>query len=103
MDFTTSSKIILCEPEEEGLPCILIKAYGIGVISISLNPETKGSKGIEERFDGKVEEDWSDGIPLGNPSIDGEAGAQGAIYRYAEVSVVVCRVEESTKGKGEID
>ena len=75
MDFTTSSKIILCEPEEEGLPCILIKAYGIGVISISLNPETKGSKRVEERFDGEIEEDWSDGIPLGNPSIDGEAGA----------------------------
>ena len=103
MDFTTRSEIILCEPEEEGLPCILIKAYGIGVISISLNPETKGSKRVEERFDGKIEEDWSDGIPLGNPSIDGEAGAQDAIYGYARLSVVVCSVKESTKGKGEVD
>ena len=75
MDFTTSSKIILVKPEEEGLPCMLIESYGIGVISISLNPETKGSKRVEERFDGEIEEDWSDGIPLGNPSIDGEAGA----------------------------
>ena len=74
MDFTTSSKVILCEPEKEGLPCILIEAYGIGVISISLNPETKGSKRVEERFDGEIEEDWSDGIPLGNPSIDEEVG-----------------------------
>ena len=103
MDFTTSSEIILCEPEEEGLPCILIKAYGIGVISISLNPETKGSKRIEERFDGKVEEDGSDGIPLGNPSIDGEAGAQDAIYGYVGMSVVVCSMKELMKGKREID
>jgi hypothetical protein len=76
VDFTTCSEIILCEPEEEGLPCILIKAYGIGVISISLNPETKGSKRVEERFDGEIEEDWSNRIPLGNPSVDGKAGAE---------------------------
>ena len=103
MDFTTSSKIILIKPEEEGLPCILIKAYGIGVISISLNPETKDSKRVEERFDGKIEEDWSDGIPLGNPSVDGETGAQGAIYGYPGMSVMVCSMKESTKGERKID
>jgi hypothetical protein len=58
---------------------MLVKANGIGIIGVGPDPKSRGPKSIKQWFDGQIEEDWSNRIPLRNPFTDGEGGAEEAI------------------------
>ena len=75
MDFTASRKVVLDQPEVERLPGMLVEPNGIGIISVCSDPYPGRSEGIEKGFNGQVEKERGNWVPLGNPFADGKGGA----------------------------
>ena len=53
---------------------MLVETNGISIIGIGFNPELGGTESIKEGFNGEVEEDRGNRVPLGDSFTDREGG-----------------------------